>query len=81
MTCECCGLTYDEFRTGLSFGEVAGMLWVDNPDPTTWRQKTRHTVLGKWREIKLGMWREHLKMCRPLTQDEMRRCDQEVVAY
>ena len=63
MECEHCGMTYEKFRTGATFGEVAQMLWVDNPDPSTWRQKTRHTVLGFWRELKLRMWDEHKALC------------------
>lgn len=58
-----CGLTYSNLRTGLTFREVASWLWVGNPDRTTWRQKTRHTVLGKWREYKLEAWDAHVSTC------------------
>ena len=44
-------MTYEEFKTGLSFADVARMLW-DRP------HKSRHTVLGKFREIKLEAWNE-----------------------
>lgn len=63
--CETCGISYADFRTGLSYQDVFGMLWVADPDPQTWRQKRRASVLGFWHELKLGMWREHLELCRP----------------
>jgi hypothetical protein len=49
---------YDRFRTGLTFDEVRQMLWSPSGDPKDWRRVTRHTVLGKWREIKLQMYNE-----------------------
>ena len=61
--CEHCGLTYEKFRTGLTFKEVRNLYWVNNPDSDTWKYKRRHTVLGKWREIKQKMWIEHLYFC------------------
>ncbi len=51
---EDCPLVYDDFKTGFSFKEVRQMLrgrnWI-----------TRHTVLGKWHEIKLKMYDEYLQ--------------------
>jgi hypothetical protein len=67
--CPCCGLDYDRFRTGLSFAEIVGMLWVDSPDPRDWRYKRRNTVLGFWRQLKLEMWAEHLASCQPIPRD------------
>lgn len=64
-----CGLTYDALRTGLTFREVASWLWVGNPDRTTWRQKTRHTVLGRWREHKLELWTDHVNTCQDLVEE------------
>lgn len=61
--CEHCGMTYDRFRTGATFGEIVRMLWVDNPDSSTWRYKRRNTVLGFWRQMKLQMWDGHLAQC------------------
>lgn len=52
-------MTYDDFRTGLTFAEVRRMLWVSSPDPSKWRYKRRNTVLGHWRALKLQMWREY----------------------
>lgn len=53
-------LTYDEFRTGLTFREVRRMLWVNNDDPATWRYKRRRTVLGFWHQLKLQLWNQYL---------------------
>ncbi len=46
-----CGLKYRDFRTGLDFAEVRRMMWSNNPDPSTWRHKTRRMVLGHWHEF------------------------------
>jgi hypothetical protein len=61
--CSHCGLHYHAFRTGLTFSDVRSLYWVANPDSSTWKYKRRNTVLGKWREIKIEMWAEHLYMC------------------
>ncbi len=45
-------LTYSEFRTGLTYLEVYYMLWNR-------KRKRRHTVLGKWHEIKQAMYAEY----------------------
>lgn len=52
-------MTYDEFRTGLTYRDVFQMLWSSSGDPKDWRYKRRGTVLGMWRQIKLEMWREY----------------------
>jgi len=52
--------TYETFRTGLTFREVRRMLWVDNPDPRTWRYARRRTVLGFWRQLKQQLWAQYL---------------------
>jgi len=61
--CPICGLRYDDFRTDLTFREVWMQFWSGDPDPTTWVNKRRRTVLGRWHQIKESMWREHLEMC------------------
>jgi hypothetical protein len=38
------------------------MLWKRN-------RKGRHTVLGKWRELKIDMFAEHIKVCSNLGQE------------
>jgi len=51
---------YKAFRTGLTFQDVFQMVWSHSDDPKDWPKGKaggrRHTVLGKWREIKLEMW-------------------------
>ena len=49
-------LTYENFRTGLTFAEVRRLLWSPDPDPRTWRCKSRRAVLGAWHELKLQLW-------------------------
>lgn len=44
-------MTYDQFRTGLTFRDVYRMLW-------TRKYKRRRGVLGYWRQLKLEMWEE-----------------------
>jgi hypothetical protein len=63
MTCAGCGLCYKTFRTGLTFSEVRQQFWKTDSDPKAWVNKRRHTVLGRWREIKLGMWGQHVEEC------------------
>jgi hypothetical protein len=50
---------YSEFRTGLTYWDVWRMLWVDNPDPATWRQKSPGVVLWHWHQIKLQLWERY----------------------
>lgn len=66
-TCPDCGLEYDDMRTGLTFADVRQMMFVANPDPSTWRFKRRHGVLGAWHQAKLSMWADHLAVCRHYT--------------
>lgn len=65
-TCEVCKLTYSGLRTGLSYGAVFEMLWSGSEDPSTWKYKGRHTVLGLWHAIKLSMWEQHVAQCQVL---------------
>lgn len=50
-------VSYDEFRTGLSYGEVYYLIW-SRP------YKRRHGVLGKWRELKKQMYEEYIRAWR-----------------
>ena len=61
--CPSCGLTYGEFRTGMSYREVFELLMDNSDDPAEWHNKTRHTVLGKWHELKKQWWAHHLEEC------------------
>lgn len=49
-------LSYHEFRTGLTYGEVYHMVWAR-------RWKRRRGVLGYWRELKQRMYAEYLRTC------------------
>lgn len=51
-------MTYAQFRTGLCYRDVFAMLWVDNPDRTTWKHKSRGVVLWHWSQINRAMWDE-----------------------
>jgi hypothetical protein len=51
---------YEEFRTGLTFGQVREMLWSPSSDPKTWRYKRRRTVLGLWHQIKVELYARYL---------------------
>lgn len=57
-------VSYERFRTNLTFGLVRKMLWVNNPDPTTWRYKRRGSVLGFWRMLKQAMYQEYRRRLR-----------------
>jgi len=48
-------LEYNDFRTGLTYAEVYYMIY-NRP------HKTRHGVLGKWREIKIKMYEEYRRL-------------------
>jgi hypothetical protein len=53
--------SYENFRTGLTFRDVRGILDMEKRrkyDNGEYMWITRHTVLGKWHEIKLRMYRE-----------------------
>jgi len=42
---------------------VFDQFWKGSDDQTTWVNKRRNTVLGRWHEIKMQMWEEHLHNC------------------
>jgi hypothetical protein len=60
MTCQACGIRYQDFRTGLSFAEVRAMMFVGSDDSSCWRHKRRRSVLGFWHELKRQQWLYHL---------------------
>jgi len=57
--CPGCGITYGDFRTGLTYREVWQMLW----HRTEYRYKRRGTVLGLWHSIKKSEWEHHTSRC------------------
>jgi hypothetical protein len=64
MTCPHCQLEYRDFRTGLSFTDVRATFWREQKP---WHPARRHSVLGRWREIKLELWTEHIEHCEAWT--------------
>jgi len=64
MKCEC-EITYDEFKTGYTFKEIRRMLRAeaDRKLKTDGTRMfiTRHTVLGRWHQIKLELWKQFQK--------------------
>ena len=62
--CPYCELEYGDFRTGLTYRDVYEMLWSGSEDPEDWTYKRRHTILGKWHQLKQELWELHLEMCR-----------------
>ncbi len=56
--------TYDTFRTGLTFNDIRQILKFEQRrkyEKGEYMFITRHTVLGRWREIKLRMYNEYLQ--------------------
>ena len=58
-------MEYDQFRTGMSFGEIYEQLWEERRRDyrETGHYKgspSRAAVLGKWRAIKLEMYDSYL---------------------
>ena len=51
---------YDQFKTGFSYLDILQMLRIEQNEGKR-RHITRHTVLGKWHEIKLRMWAEFIE--------------------
>lgn len=69
-------MTYRRFRTGWTYREVFAQFWSGDEDPTTWVNKRRRTVLGRWREIKQRLWAEHLEACERQVEAEKRPEDE-----
>lgn len=61
--CPVCGLSYVDFKTGLTFAEVKSDMYVASEDPGDWVYKRRRCVLRRWHKIKRIMWDIHLKEC------------------
>lgn len=61
--CPHCDTTYEQFRTGYTYSDIYSMFWSGSDDPSTWVNKRRHTILGRWHEVKLKMWEDHLEFC------------------
>jgi hypothetical protein len=61
--CPACGLKYEDFRTGLTFQDVKDTFWSGSDDPADWKYSRRHSVLGRWHQMKLELWTEHTDNC------------------
>jgi len=70
--CPFCKITYDDFRTGFTYYDIYHMIFNR-------QYKRRKGVLGKWHELKLEMWNEHLKICEmvSLKVEEEKKDDEE----
>ena len=53
-------VSYRDFRTGLQYRTVRGVVWSPDPDPATWRYKGRSAVLGLWRQFKQEMYAQYV---------------------
>jgi hypothetical protein len=51
---------YKDFKTGLDFVQVWEILKNEQLHEKR-KHVTRHTILGKWHEIKLRMWNDYLE--------------------
>lgn len=58
-----CGKRYDDFRTNEDFASVRQSMFSHDPDPKTWRYRTRRMVLGAWHELKLRLFELHRQEC------------------
>lgn len=50
---------YKKFRTGYTYKEFSDMLWYQDEWHAAHHTRRRHSVLGKWREIKQEMWNHY----------------------
>jgi hypothetical protein len=63
MICPVCGISYKKFRTSLTYKDIYSLFWVYSDNASTWHNKRRRTILGRWHAIKLRMWQEHIDCC------------------
>lgn len=66
-----CGIAYDSFRIGISFGEARRMIIAIGTDRRTGKTKygRRHGVLGFLHELKLLSWKGHRDFCDRLADE------------
>lgn len=69
MSCPECNISYDDFRTGLTYADVYAIIYER-------KHKRRNGVLGKWHEIKQTMWADHLETCGAEELGELERIDE-----
>lgn len=51
-------ITYQQFRTGVTFADAKRMLWSNSEDRSQWKHSRRGSVLGYMRALKLQLWEE-----------------------
>ena len=68
FTCPHCGFQYKDLRTGHTYRDIYVLLWVASEDSSKWRYKRRHTILGKWHQLKMELWNEHIWACEALAK-------------
>jgi hypothetical protein len=61
--CPVCGVTYGDFRTGMTFSEVRATLNIRFSGQSDWVFIHRNRVLNKWCGIKKTLWNYHLEAC------------------
>ena len=59
---------YDAFKSGITYYEVWQILRQEK-EAGKWAHVTRHTVLGKWHELKLSMYEALLDQFGPGSRD------------
>lgn len=65
LTCDVCGLRYDDMRTGMTFKEVRNLIITIGHCTKVGHVKNgrRRGVLGYWHELKVSYWQQHVGMC------------------
>lgn len=53
---------YRDFRTGYTYKEVSDMIWYSDEWHPAHHTRRRHSVLGKWRQIKREMFEYYQNM-------------------
>lgn len=65
-------MAYRDLRTGLRYVDVHRSMHDCSPNPADWKRKTRHTVLGRWHQLKLHLWDAHVRDCVDEERDDAR---------
>ena len=76
--CPICGLKYEGFRTGYTYADIFAMFWSYDEDQETWHPKRRRTILGRWHEIKLKLWAEHIENCKQGDYDHATKIETDI---
>ena len=63
FVCPWCGFEYRNLRTGYTYGDIYVLFWTNDSNQKEWNHKRRHTILGRWMELKWSQWQQHLEQC------------------